>query len=407
MTNPLPESPDWQNVRTQAKGLRKAFLKNDADAVRRVAQFHPHPPKASDFKLSDAQLTLAREHGFPSWPQFKRHILTPTPAQLGAFKKAVEDGDAGDLDALLTRHPALKTVVNGAYFGFDAPAIVYRACDTALVDVLLKHGADINARSRWWAGGFGILDGTDAETAAELIRRGARLDIHAAAGLGRPEAVAAFLRADPALVHARGGDGQTPLHFAATPEIAALLLDAGADIESRDVDHGSTPAQYAAGERPDVCRFLLGRGAQSDIFMLCALGDADAVRECVEADPTLLRARADRGPHNPHPTPGEHIYVYKIGGDATPLMVASRFGHRALAEALLALGAQVNAHEGNATALHQAAWGGHADMVRFLLGRGADPTREDKEYHSTPAGWAEHNGKAEALAILREASGQV
>jgi len=39
------------------------------------------------------------------------------------------------------------------------------------------------------------------------------------------------------LVHARGGDGQTPLHFASTVEIAEFLLAHGAAIDARDVDH--------------------------------------------------------------------------------------------------------------------------------------------------------------------------
>ncbi|MDQ2686492.1 MAG: ankyrin repeat domain-containing protein [Armatimonadota bacterium] len=407
MTQPLPASPDWENLRKQAKALRKSFQANDPEAVRRVAAFHPRPPLATAFQLSDAQLTLARELGFPSWPKLKQHVLTATAEQIALFKQAVEDGDAVSLDALLMRHPALKTVVNEPYFGFDAPAVVSQSHNRALVDVLLRHGADINARSRWWAGGFGILDGADEETAAALMARGARLDIHAAAGLGMREGVEDFLRADPKLVHARGGDGKTPLHFAKTPEIAALLLEAGAELESRDIDHGSTPAQYAAGERPDVCRFLLERGAQSDIFMLCALGELAQVGALIQADPDLLHSRTSLGPHNPQPAPGEHIYIYTLGGDATPLMVAANLGSLALAEALLAEGANVNEHEGNATALHLAAWAGHADMVRFLLEHGADPTREDRTYHSTPAGWAEHNGQTGALAVLREATGQV
>ena len=57
------------------------------------------------------------------------------------------------------------------------------------------------------------------------------------------------MAADPQLVHARGGDGQTPLHFASTVEIAEYLLDQGADIDARDVDHVSTPAQYMVKAR--------------------------------------------------------------------------------------------------------------------------------------------------------------
>ena len=71
----------------------------------------------------------------------------------------------------------------------------------------------------------------------------------------------AMLAADPGLVHARGGDGQTPLHFARTVEIADLLLGCGAEIDALDIDHASTPSQWRGGERPDVAAHLVSRGA--------------------------------------------------------------------------------------------------------------------------------------------------
>jgi hypothetical protein len=110
-----------------------------------------------------------------------------------------------------------------------------------MLDVLHEAGADINAKSRWWAGGFGLLHGAAPDLAAYAIQRGAIVDIHAAARLGLFEKLRELIIADPALVHERGGDGQTPLHFASTIEIAAFLLDHGADIDARDVDHESTP----------------------------------------------------------------------------------------------------------------------------------------------------------------------
>jgi len=70
----------------------------------------------------------------------------------------------------------------------------------------------------------------------------------------------AMIAADPQAVHARGGDGQTALHRARTVEMAAYLLDHGADIDARDVDHESTPAQYLVRTRQDVVRFLVSRG---------------------------------------------------------------------------------------------------------------------------------------------------
>ena len=48
-----------------------------------------------------------------------------------------------------------------------------------------------------------------------------------------------LVAADQNVVHAKGGDGQTPLHFASTVEIAQFLLDHGAEIDALDVDHES------------------------------------------------------------------------------------------------------------------------------------------------------------------------
>lgn len=79
-----------------------------------------------------------------------------------------------------------------------------------MLDVLLDAGADINARSRWWAGGFGLLDCASPDLAAHVIERGAAVTVHAAARLGMLERLRDLIEADPAQVHARGGDGQTP-----------------------------------------------------------------------------------------------------------------------------------------------------------------------------------------------------
>ena len=71
----------------------------------------------------------------------------------------------------------------------------------------------------------------------------------------------------------------TPLHFAATPKIARVLVERGAEIDIRDIDHESTAAQYAIPKRPEVCRYLLEQGAKPDIFMVCVLGDVALARK--------------------------------------------------------------------------------------------------------------------------------
>ena len=67
----------------------------------------------------------------------------------------------------------------------------------AMIDVLLAAGADLNAMSQWWAGGFGLLHIADPELAAYAIERGAVVDIHAAARLGKTGPPARALEDDP------------------------------------------------------------------------------------------------------------------------------------------------------------------------------------------------------------------
>src|SRR5215467_5850199 len=63
----LPVRPDLDQLRHQAKDLLRAIHRGDAEALADLSDFHPEPPKPEDAKLADAQLTLARSYGAPSW----------------------------------------------------------------------------------------------------------------------------------------------------------------------------------------------------------------------------------------------------------------------------------------------------------------------------------------------------
>ena len=67
-------SPNLEYYRKQAKALLKAVRSADPGAVerfsRQAVQFDPSAPK-----LHHAQLTLAREQGFPSWPRFRAFLV--------------------------------------------------------------------------------------------------------------------------------------------------------------------------------------------------------------------------------------------------------------------------------------------------------------------------------------------
>ena len=74
-TQPLPNNPSLENLRKQAKSLRKAVQANAADALARVREFHPRSDEAfKNFSLSSAQLVIARSHGFASWSKLKQHL---------------------------------------------------------------------------------------------------------------------------------------------------------------------------------------------------------------------------------------------------------------------------------------------------------------------------------------------
>jgi ankyrin repeat protein len=260
---------------------------------------------------------------------------------LDALHRAICANDADAVRDLLRAHPELKRSIDDALphgpFGQTAMLAAVQRRSLEIVDLLLAAGADINLGSHWWAGSFTVLDETDEALLPALLARGARLTPHAAARLGLVDRLRALVDADPSAVHARGGDGQRPLHFASSVEIARLLLDHGADIDAIDVDHESTAAQWMLGHvvdgdyprsRHDVARFLVGRGCRTDILMAAALGDAALVNRHLDANPEAIRMRVtERWFPMKDPRAGGTIYIWTLGAYRTAHLVAKTFGH--------------------------------------------------------------------------------
>ena len=67
-TVPLPDEPSLEQLRNQAKDLRRAVLAGEPGALAETAA-EPGP-----FPLHAAQLTVARRYGFPSWARLKRYV---------------------------------------------------------------------------------------------------------------------------------------------------------------------------------------------------------------------------------------------------------------------------------------------------------------------------------------------
>jgi hypothetical protein len=305
-----------------AKDLLRAARHGEPAALARVNAVRADAGVTRALRLADAQLAIARESNFDSWPILVEHLQG---RDIDAFREAVSHGDvtaAGRLLALA--HVAAR--VNDPMFAFGQRAAHIAAKSAPMLEVLIASGADLDLKSQWENGPYTVLDNANEETARWLLSRGVKLTPNAAARLGWIDELRQLLDVDPALVHARGGDGQQPLHEAATVAIADVLLDRGADVNARCIDHKSTAAQYALADRPDVCRRLLERGAAADIFMPARLGDVALARRVMEADPQALAARINEPGYAP--VPPMHIYCWTLGFGLSPHDVALKFGHR-------------------------------------------------------------------------------
>ena len=170
-------------------------------------------------------------------------------------------------------------------------------------------------------------------------------------------------------VHAKDGDGnefgtrlQTPLHWAATKEIAELLIAEGADVMAKD-GRGGTPLHQAAWNgHKEVAELLIANGA-------------DVNAQIVMYDWTI------------------------------PLHYAAHQGHKEIVELFIAKGADVNTKDSlGMTPLHRAASFGHKEVVEPLIGKGADVNAKDGQ-DFTPLGRAIQKGHTEAADLIRKHGG--
>ena len=443
-SDPFPAPSNLEQQHKLAKDLIRAAREGDHAALLRIRAHRTDAggDASRPLALADAQLAIAREAGFPSWPAL---VAEFEARDLKAFCEAVRAKDVPRTQQLLALEH-VRAHVNDPVFDFGQRAAHIAAKHVELLEVLIGAGADVNLRSAWQNGPYTVLDNADEDTARWLLERGATLTPNVAARLGWFEDLRRLVDGDSALVHARGGDGQQPLHEAKTVEIADWLLDHGARIDVRCIDHKSTPAQYALVDRSEVCRRLLERGATPDIFMAARLGDVALATLLLDADPECAAARINEPGYAV--VPPFNIYCWSLGFGLSPHAVAARFGHDDV-HALLAsrsparvrfLNALLDADEPAAkaviaeqpslmpsltryehghmahaifhelfdaaelmlklgfdpagpgidggTALHAACWVGSVRMVDRLLAHGGVPLdARDPTHHSTLLGW--------------------
>jgi ankyrin repeat protein len=271
-------------------------------------------------RLADAQLSIAREYGFPSWRALKAEIDRRRSSTVEAFFAACSSGDVATLHDLLRREPGL---LREHVHGMTGLHQAVRHPDA--VRLLLEYGADANARE----------DGDNA------------LPLHFAAGGGPLDSVRA-------------------------------LLDGGSDVHGFGDAHRMDVIGWAtvfAEARRDVVDLLLERGARHHVFSAIALGDLDALRRVVENDPDALARRLSRSEQE---QTALHYVIAPADGLVGGLFRTGE--HYRTLELLIELGADLEAYDAKGrTPLEVAMLRGDEEAMRRLHAAGARPPKQRAE----------------------------
>jgi ankyrin repeat protein len=143
-TRTLPDRPNLDQLRRQAKELLEGFRAGHADSLREI-QLHYRRPDPSSFALHDAQLVLARAYGFESWPKLKAFVDGVTVRSL---VDAVGAGDLATVRSMVAARPELvdTDVAENDEHRALHHAVVRRRPE--IVRFLMQQGAD--ARKGIW-----------------------------------------------------------------------------------------------------------------------------------------------------------------------------------------------------------------------------------------------------------------
>ncbi|HEY0806302.1 MAG TPA: ankyrin repeat domain-containing protein [Pseudonocardiaceae bacterium] len=438
----LPDHPNLDHLRRQAKGLRDAARAGDKDAVARIVH-HVTPRADRPVALSTAQYVIAREYGFASWPRLKAEVderVMTLPGRVSAFlaasvtgrvqeavrrydqrvagfdiRTAAVLGDADRVTELLAARPSSATEPDTDQ---GWPPLLY-VCHSHWHHIDPSRADGLLAVTRL------LLDaGADPETNNGRRRRGGgyRSALYGAAGIANNPAITGLLLdrgANPndgeslyhsvylrdhaclrvLLAHGVWVPGTNALGAAASigdVEALRLLIDAApsghlADPLAVATDNETVAILLAAGANPNatnddgisLLRSAIRRGntdAATTLLRHGAVDDSGVVDRFLGA---CARADRDETTRLLHDDPE---LLGRLSEEDLSVLVGAA-GHASLPalELMVDFGFLVDTRNNDGeTALHQAAYAGRADVVRMLLDRGAEVDPLENRWHSTP-----------------------
>ncbi len=305
-------------------------------------------------------------------------------AGLKDLEKAIAAKDEAKAGAILKENPGLVNLPKERDEEDRRYAPLVRAVqsgNTGMVELLIKNGADVNALD--WRGNTALYHGMenfpeDMKLAEALLKAGADPNKGVYPPLlgavqNQHKELAKLLRKNGAKLDVVGKSGVTVLDMAALAgdlEMAKEAIAAGIDVNKESAG-GVTPICGAAADgRIEMVKFLIQKGAKVDVksdrgtLLFWALsGNSENMLEMVEL---LITHKVD---------------VHRETRFGSAMTEAAEKANLKVLQAVMKAGGDVNAPAGEArkTPLMAAARASRPENVKYLLLKGADAAKTDKE----------------------------